>query len=461
MGAVTDESTSLRVAVVGAGPAGFYTAETLLKADGSASIDIFDRLPTPYGLIRYGVAPDHHRMKSVADMLARTGRDERVRFLGNVHFGSDLDVTDLLNHYHAVVFATGAPLDRNLGVPGEDLRGSLSATEFVAWYNGHPDYAHLQPDLSADTAAVIGLGNVAIDVTRILVKSVDELRTTDIADHALEQLAESRIRDVYLIGRRGPAQARFTTKELRELGELDNADVIIDPAELELDPYSLMEAGSDNVVLRNLDVLRGFLDRQPAGRPRRVHLKFLRSPVALRGEDRVTELQLELNALSGAPGLGMSARGTGRFETLPTGLVLRSVGYRGVRLPGVPFDEERAVIPNERGQVLDAPGGSPVPGLFTVGWIKRGPSGVIGSNKADAIETVATIQAAARRQLPAADTARAAIDRLLEQRRIEAVTFSHWELLDSIEVGRAAGSGRPRVKMTSVEEMLQALRQPA
>lgn len=452
---------AFRVAIIGAGPAGFYTAESLLKADENATIDIFDRLPTPYGLVRYGVAPDHHRIKSVAQMLARTGRHERVRFLGNVEYGRDLQLTDLLAHYHAVVFAVGAPLDRGLGIPGEELPGSMSATEFVAWYNGHPDYAHLQPDLSAETAVVVGLGNVAVDVTRILAKSADELRATDIASYALEQLAESRIRDVILLGRRGPAQARFTTKELRELGELDNADIIVEPAELELDLYSRMEADSDRNVQRNLQVLEEFRSLPRAGKPRRVHLRFLRSPVRVEGTGRMERLRLERNELVGAPGLGMSAVGTGQFEEIGAGLLFRSVGYRGTALPDVPFDPASATIPNSQGRVLTGPGGQPVPGLYAVGWIKRGPSGVIGSNKADGIETAASIMADSRRQLEAGAADPAALDRLLKSRSVEPVSFPDWEQLDRLELERGAASGRPREKLTNLKEMLAAIRQPA
>ena len=450
------EVGNYRVAIIGAGPAGFYTAESLLKEHPGASVDIIDRLPTPYGLIRHGVAPDHHRMKTVAGMLARTGRHERVRFIGNVEFGRDITRADLQRHYHAIVFAVGASADRNLGIPGEQLPGSLSATEFVAWYNGHPDYRDFVPDLGHHTAVVVGLGNVAIDVTRILAKSVDELAATDIADHALEQLAESKIRDVIMLGRRGPAQARFTTKELRELGELGNADIIVEAAELELDPYSEMEAQSDSIVLRNLQVLQSFRDQEPTGKPRRVHLRFLRSPVELSGAGRVESLKVERNELQGAPGLGMTARGSGEFEVLETGLVLRSVGYRGLPLPDVPFSETRAVSPNEQGRVLDG-SGKPIAGLYTVGWIKRGPSGVIGSNKADGMETAASMLADGVREIDSGMADPAAVTELLRQRGVRPVTFEDWERLDALEVARGEASGRPRVKFTSVAEMLAAL----
>lgn len=451
----------LRVAVIGAGPAGFYTTEALLKQNDSVFIDIFDRLPAPYGLVRYGVAPDHHRIKSIEKLLARTGRDERVRFFGNVEFGRDLDLEDLQRHYHALVFATGAPLDRNLGVPGEDLPGSLSATEFVAWYNGHPDYRHLEPDLSAEAVAVIGLGNVAVDVTRILAKSVDELRATDIAAHALEQLAESRVRDIWLIGRRGPAQARFTTKELRELGELDNADISVDAAQLELDPYSEMEVAGDMLVQRNLQVLAGFAAAPVQGKPRHIRLRFLRSPLALLGTEKVTGLELAHNELQGAPGLGLKAMPTDVRETLEAGLVLRSIGYRGTALPGVPFDERRAVIPHEQGRVRCPSGEGHAAGLYTTGWIKRGPSGVIGSNKADALETAACILADEPPVLSPEAAAPEAIEHLLERRGVRFIRFSDWEELDRLELSRGAALGRPRLKFTDTTEMLEALAQPA
>ncbi len=455
---VSQTDTPFRAAVIGAGPSGFYAAESILKGDSTATVDIIDRLPTPYGLVRYGVAPDHDKIKSVTGMLARTGGDPRVRFLGNVTLGADVFLEDLLRHYHAVILATGAPLDRQLGVPGEDLPGSLSSTEFVAWYNGHPDFRHLEPDLSATSAVVIGMGNVAVDVTRILAKSVDELSRTDIADHALEQLAESRVQDIYMIGRRGPAQARFTTKELRELGELANADIRLDPAELELDPSSRMEAESDRLITRNLEVLRGFAESPWRGLPRTVHLRFRRSPVELTGSGRLESVRLEVNELDGAPGLGVSATGTGVFEYLPAGLLLRSVGYRGRQLPGVPFDAGRSVIPNYRGRVLDSDGGVPVSGLYTVGWIKRGPSGVIGSNKADAMETIATMAEDARREIRPQDADPEAVTGLLQKRGVRFVDFRGWELLDAFEVAAGEPLGRPRVKVTSVDRMLELMR---
>jgi ferredoxin--NADP+ reductase len=447
----------LRIAIIGAGPSGFYAAESLLKDAGPVSIDIIDRLPTPYGLVRHGVAPDHERIKTITRMLARTGSDPRVRFLGNVTFGQDLGHEDLRRHYHAIIYATGAARDRTLGIPGERLHGSYSATEFVAWYNGHPDYSMLEPDLSASTAVIIGMGNVAIDLARILAKSVDELRTTDIADHALERLAESKIRDIHLVGRRGPAQARFTTKELRELGQLENADIFVAASDLELDPSSSIEAASDPVTGRNLAALAGFAGQVPAGKPRRLHLRFLLSPSEFLGSDRLNEIRFERNELSGPPGLGVSARGTGHFETLSAGLALRSVGYRGTALPGVPFDERRAVIPNRAGRVLDA-AGEAIPGEYAVGWIKRGPSGVIGSNKADAMETVASLLADPRREIDGEAAAPEAVTGLLHERGVELIDFSGWEILEALENSAGAAQGRPRVKFVRVDEMLQRAR---
>lgn len=458
MAAVTELSSPLRIAIIGSGPSGFYAAESLLKSGTPVSIDLFDRLPTPYGLVRHGVAPDHERIKSITRMLARTGAHPAVRFLGNVEFGRDLTSADLERHYHAVIYAVGASADRQLGIPGENRPGSYSALEFVAWYNGHPDFADLLPDLSSETAVIIGLGNVAIDLARILAKSVAELRSTDIADHALEQLAESRVRDVFLIGRRGPAQMRFTTKELRELGELENADIHVRPEDLELDVSSSIEADSDPVIRRNLTALEGFAATIPRGRNRRLHLRFLRSPIALLGSDRVTAVQFERNELTGPPGLGVSATGTGEFEELPAGLVLRSVGYRGRALPGVPFDQARGVIPNRAGRVQDSPGGAVLPGAYTVGWIKRGPSGVIGSNKADALETVASLLADEQRTVEAAAAEPAAVTQLLTERRVDFVDFRDWEKLESLENRAGAEQGRPRVKFVEVAEMLRRIR---
>lgn len=449
---------SLRVAVIGAGPAGFYTAEALLKAGEDVSIDIIDRLPTPFGLVRYGVAPDHQKLKSVTKMYDRTCSDPRVRFLGNVTFGNELTREEILAHYHAVVYAVGAPADRTLRIPGEELPGSMSATEFVAWYNGHPDYQRFEPPLDVERVAVIGMGNVAVDVTRILAKSVAELARTDITDRALEHLAGSKVRDVVMVGRRGPAQGKFTTKELRELGELENADIEVDPAELEVDEHSLATIEGDAALMRNLEVLRGFAETPVYGKPRKVHLRFCLSPVEILGDKRVEALKLERNRLEPREDGSIGAVPTGEFETWPVGLVLRSVGYRGTALPGVPFDERRAVIPNDAGRVLESPGGEPLPGEYVAGWIKRGPSGVIGTNKADAMESVNWLLADTAREVDPQLATREAVDHLLESRGVQVVDYQGWRALDRLEVAAGEAQGRPRVKVTDIAEMLDNCR---
>ncbi|MEX2542845.1 MAG: FAD-dependent oxidoreductase [Trueperaceae bacterium] len=444
----------LRVAVIGAGPAGFYTAEALLKAREDVSVDIIDRLPTPFGLVRYGVAPDHQKIKSVTRMYDRTCRDPRVRFLGNVEYGKDISHDEILAHYHAVVYAVGAPADRDLGIPGEDLPGSMSATEFVAWYNGHPDYREAAPLLDVNTVAVIGMGNVAVDVTRVLAKSVSELQATDIADHALGRLRSSDVRDVMMVGRRGPAQGKFTTKELRELGELENADIVVDPHELEIDEASRASVEGDAVVKRNIDVLQAFAAKASMGKPRRVHIRFCLSPVEILGNDRVEGLRLERNRLVPREDGSIAAVATGEYETWPVGLVLRSVGYRGTALPGVPFDERRATIPNDEGRVLDRPGGRTAAGEYVAGWIKRGPSGVIGTNKADAMETVTALLADPLRELAPEPAKPQAVDALLASRNVDVFDYQRWCALDRLEVAAGESQGRPRVKLTEVSEML-------
>jgi len=447
-----DANRPLRIAIIGAGPSGIYAAEALIKqTEINVSVDVFDRLPTPYGLVRYGVAPDHQTIKSVTKVMQKVLQDPRVRFLGNVEFGRDLTFADLRRHYDAVIYTVGASSDRHLGIPGEDLPGSLSATEFVAWYNGHPDYQNLDIRLNVQGVAVVGMGNVAVDVTRILAKSAEELRQTDIADHALPVLAQSQVSDIYMLGRRGPAQAKFTTKELRELGELHNADIVVRPEELELDKRSAASIAGEPALLKNLEVLREFAARPLTGKPRRVHLRFFVSPVAILGEGRVQKIRLEKNRLDE----NLNAVGTGEFEELEVGLVLRSVGYKGVPLPGVPFDQRKGVIPNQGGRVLRE--GQVAVGEYTAGWIKRGPSGVIGTNKADATETVKLLLQDAPHLPLAPEPNPEAVTRLLQARGVRYVTLEHWLKLDALECALGQAQGRPRVKLTSVEKMLEAL----
>ncbi|NNK48956.1 MAG: FAD-dependent oxidoreductase [Gemmatimonadetes bacterium] len=455
------EEPSLRVAVVGAGPAGFFTADALLRApDVACSIDVFDRLPTPYGLVREGVAPDHASIKKVTTKFDRIAAEPNVRYFGNVTFGLDINRAELLRHYHQVVYATGAQSDRRLGIPGEELDGSHPATEFVAWYNGHPDFADRSFDLSHERAIVVGNGNVAVDVARILVTDPDVLAVTDIADHALDALRGSQVQEVVMLGRRGPAQGKFTNVELKELGRLSGVHVVVDEADLELDPASAAEAERSRVATRNLEILRELAGRGPAGSGRSLVLRFLASPVEILGNDgRVRALRVERNRLVETAGGYMRSEGSGEFSTLDAGLVLRSVGYRGVPLPEVPFDSDRHLIPNEAGRVRDGPGGPVVPGEFVAGWIKRGPSGVIGTNKPDAVETVAAmldeVTGGDAREPASPDPS--AIVALLESRGVRYVTFDDWRKLDEFETMRGDEQGRPRVKIVQVERMLEIM----
>ena len=451
----------LRVAVVGAGPAGFFTVEALLKAsDLACSIDMFNRLPTPYGLVREGVAPDHQSIKKVTAKYDRIAEKPNVRYFGNVTFGVDVDRDDLLRHYHQVVYAVGAQSDRPLGVPGEDLDGSHAATEFVAWYNGHPDFVDRTFDLSHERAVVVGNGNVAVDVARILVTHPEELAATDIADHALDALRRSRVREVVMLGRRGPAQGKFTSVELKELGRLHGVDVVVDPADLELDPASAAEAKGSRVAKRNLEILRELASREAEGSGRRLVLRFLASPTEILAADgRVGAVSVERNRLVPTANGTVRSEGTGKIDTLDAGLVLRSVGYQGVPLPGVPFDPDRHLIPNQAGRVLDGPGGSVIPGEYVAGWIKRGPSGIIGTNKPDAVETVAAMLEEARRggtRVPERPEP-GAVTEVLKSRGVRYVTFEDWRKLDEFETMEGQAQGRPRVKVVRVERMLEIM----
>ncbi|MGH7392435.1 MAG: FAD-dependent oxidoreductase [Candidatus Rokuibacteriota bacterium] len=454
----------LRVAIVGAGPAGYYAVDHLLRQAGVvAEVDMFDRLPTPYGLVRAGVAPDHQKIKAVTAVFDKVAAHPRFRFYGGVELGTDVSVDDLRRHYHQILYSTGAQTDRRMGIPGEDLRGNHPATEFVAWYNGHPDYCDLTFDLSPARAAIVGVGNVAIDVARILSRTPEELATTDIADHALEALRQSRIREVYLLGRRGPAQAAFTNPELKELGELEGADVIVRPDEVELDELSraALEKSGDRADRKKVEILQAYARRPPAGKPRRLVLRFLVSPIEVLGDDagRVTGLTLVRNQLVATETGSLQAKPTGEVETLPVGLVFRSVGYRGVPLPGVPFNESWGVILNEKGRVLDPATRRPRPGEYTAGWIKRGPTGVIGTNKPDAAETVTAMleDAAAGRVLAPAEADRDGTDRLIRSRQPRVVSYADWKRLDALETERGRACGRPRVKLTRLADIHAAL----
>jgi len=458
MSSLGSEPNPLRVAIIGAGPSGFYAAEALLKSGLTVRVDMFERLPVPFGLVRHGVAPDHPKLKEAIPVYDRIARAPEFRFLGNVTVGRDLPVAELRAAYHAVVFSCGAESDRRLGIPGEDLSGSYTATEFVGWYNGHPDFRDRTFDLDQEVAVIIGQGNVAADVCRILAKTVDELKHTDIAEHALDALAGSRVRDIHVIGRRGPAQAKFTAKELKELGELEDADVLVDPAELVLNPESLAEfeerkgAGAK----KNFEILQAFAARARSGRRRRVHFRFLLSPLELQGDRHVERVLLERNRLSGPP-FEQSARGTGERVELDAGLVFRSIGYKGTAIEGVPFDARKGIFPTRDGRIVDSTG-AVIPGLYASGWIKRGPTGIIGTNRADSVETVASLLADVA-SLDAGE--RLGADGLGSLRHgPRVVSYQDWLAIDRAEISRGQPRSKPREKFTRVEEMLAQLTAP-
>ncbi|MHB1571450.1 MAG: FAD-dependent oxidoreductase [Solirubrobacteraceae bacterium] len=443
-----------RAAIIGAGPSGFYAADQLLKA--GFEVDMYDALPTPFGLVRAGVAPDHPKIKSVIRVYTKTAAHECFRFFGGVTLGADISREELLERYHAVVYALGTATDNRLGIPGEDRPGSHAATEFVAWYNGHPHFANQSFDLACERAVVIGNGNVAIDVARMLVLDPSELAPTDTADHALEAFGSAGVNEVILLGRRGPAEAAFTNPELLELGELARADVIVDPAQLEGVPEP-----EDSIKRRNVEILRGYSQREPAGRTHRLELRFLRSPIEILGEGeqgRVTGVRLAINRLVSGPDGRVQAEPTGEEEVVPCGLVLRSIGYRGLPLAGIPFDERRGLIANEGGRVQSDQG--TCPGEYVVGWIKRGPSGVIGTNKKDATDTVAKIlqdvQDDALGQPDPALAAPEAIEAWLIERVPGVVTWEGWEAIDAHESALGEPLGRPRVKLVALEALLEA-----
>jgi ferredoxin--NADP+ reductase len=442
--------------VVGAGPSGFYATDQLL--DAGFVVDLLDALPTPFGLVRAGVAPDHPKIKSVIRVYEKTAAKPGFRFFGGVELGADLTRAELLERYHAVIYAIGTADDNRLGIPGEDRPGSYPATRFVAWYNGHPDAADDRFDLSARRAVVIGNGNVAIDVARMLVLDPTELAPTDTADHALAALAASEVEEVVLLGRRGPAQAAFTNPELRELAELSRADVHVEAADLELDEHSArwLEEEADATTKRNLELLSEFARREPEDKSHRISLRFLRSPVEVLGDGDhgpVGAVRVVKNRIEPDPRGGLRAVATDQFEEIECGLVLRSIGYRGRPVADLPFDERRGVIRNAGGRVCDEDA-RPHRGEYVVGWIKRGPSGVIGTNKKDAADTVARI-------LEDADAgalnepARHAGD-WIHARAPRAVRWNGWRAIDAHERRAGEPQGRPRVKLVRLSELLAA-----
>ena len=459
MAAVGTESNPLRVAIIGSGPAGFYTVSNFLKQkELHVEFDMYDRLPTPFGLVRAGVAPDHQKDKSVQRAYEKSALQPNFRFYGNVEYGSDISLDDLKKHYHQIMFTTGAPFDRNLNVPGEDLEGSFSATEFVAWYNGHPDFRDREFDLNQESVAVVGVGNVAMDVARILCKTYDELAVTDIADHALEALKNSKVKNVYILGRRGPAQAAFTPPEIKEMGEFADADVTVptDEATLNADSEAELEASGDKNARKNVDFIQEYAARDIEGKSRLLTIRFLVSPTELLGEDgKVTAIKLVKNELVKGDDGSIRPRATDQEETIPVGLVFRSVGYKGQPLPDIPYHESWGTILNEAGRVVDE-NGEPVTGVYTAGWIKRGPSGVIGTNKTCAQETVACMveDLEAGKMLSPEAPAVGAAKALIDSRVPDAVSYAEWQKIDAEEVRRGEAQGRPRIKFTSVSGML-------
>lgn len=443
-----------RVAIVGSGPSGFYAAEALLQSGLPVEVDMLERLPVPYGLVRHGVAPDHARLKSVTTVFAAIARDERFRFFGHVALGTDVTAEALAAMYHAVIVATGAESDRALGIAGESLAGVHAARDFVGWYNGRPEAADLRFDLSQPSVVVVGQGNVALDVCRILAKPVDALHPTDIASHALDALARSDIREIHLIGRRGPAQARFTPKELRELGTLPGWQVVVDPASLALGAACQAELAEPAAAFaaRNLALLHEFAAR-PRTAQRCIHLHFLRAPVAAVGDTRLQGVWLQAQRLSGPAG-AQQALPTDQQLLLPAGLLLRSVGYHGVALPGLPFDAARGVLPNRQGRVLGNDG-QPLPGWYAAGWIKRGPSGVIGTNRPDSLETVERFL----EDLPALAgprAGRAALQAWLHARGHCAVGFEGWQAIERAEAENGRAIGKVSEKFVRIDAMLAA-----
>ena len=444
---------AIHVAIVGAGPSGFYAAEALLRSGLPVRVDMIERLPTPFGLVRSGVAPDHPKLKEAILVYERIARAPGFNFLGNVSVGRDVSVAELRATHHAVVFACGAETDRRMGIPGEDLSGSYTATEFVGWFNGHPDYRDRTFDLSQEAVAIVGQGNVAADVCRILAKPVAQLRTTDIAEHALDALAESRVKEIHVIGRRGPVQAKFTTKELRELGEIVDCATLVDAAELALNAESEAELAHRSNVSGpgNLSLFRAFASRKAVFGRCTIWFRFHLSPAALIGDGHVEKMILTRNLLEGVP-FAQVARPTEEKIDLPCGLVFRSIGYRGVPIPGLPFDESRGTVPHASGRVVDST--EMLEGLYVTGWLKRGPTGIIGTNRADSVETVQSLLAELPKICDREKPGVEALRPLLEGRGIRVLNYQNWLMLDAAEIDRGKPKGKPREKFTRIHEML-------
>ncbi len=455
----------LRVAIVGAGPAGFYAAGHLLRRKTHrVEVDMFDKLPTPFGLVRCGVAPDHQKIKNVTRVYTKIAALGGFRFFGNVEYGRHLSLDQLRAHYHQIYFSTGAQVDRRLNIPGEDLGRSYSATDFVAWYNGHPDYRHLTFDLTQERVAVVGVGNVAVDVCRILCRTTEELAATDIADYALEALRHSRVKEVTMLGRRGPAQAAFTNPEAKELGLLPGADIRVPPAEAKLDACTLEGLGDKppRAMAKKVAMIQDYATRARSGKGKLLTIRFLVSPTKLcdDGTGHVGSVTLVKNELYDTGRGKLRPRATAKYEMLPATVVFRSVGYRGVPLPGLPFNESWGVVHSAKGRVVDPEqGGNAVPGIYVGGWIKRGPTGVIGTNKPDALESVKSMLEDVDRgvRLSPANPSATAAEQMVRACQSVFVSWEDWLRLDAMEVARGKVAGRPRVKYIATREVLEAL----
>ncbi|MEI8256419.1 MAG: FAD-dependent oxidoreductase [Deltaproteobacteria bacterium] len=452
------ERRPVRVAIVGAGPAGFFTAEALLRRDAPVfEVDVYERLPTPFGLVRAGVAPDHQKIKSVTRTFEKTARNERFRFLGNVEVGRDVTHAELAAHYDQVVYAVGSSSDRRLGVPGEELTDCHAATAFVGWYNAHPDFRDFAFDLSARRAVIVGVGNVALDIARVLLRSPDDLAKTDIAAHAIEALRASRVREVVVLARRGPGQVAFTPGELEDIADIDGVGVVMDAAQVEAEMARLDTL--DGPARRCVEVMHAVAGAAPRVTERTLRFEFCASPVEVLGREgqRVRAVRVERNELLRTPE-AVKARGTGEFFEIEAGLVFRSIGYFGVPVPGVPFDVKAGVIPNRDGRVTTSPGGEVQPGTYAVGWIRRGPLGVIGTNKADATAVAEKMVEDVGSMRPTGpEPRRHAVDALLAARNARVTTYTDWAFVDALEVAAGREAGKVREKFTSVETMMDAL----
>ena len=440
------------VAIVGSGPSGFFAAASLLKTaddQSDVAVDMLEMLPTPWGLVRSGVAPDHPKIKSVSAQFEKTAEDPRFRFFGNIKVGEQISAAELAERYDAVIYAVGAQSDRPLNIPGEELPGSVAAVGFVGWYNAHPHFDQMAPELSCARAVVVGNGNVAVDVARMLVTDPDMLAQTDIADHALETLRQCGIKEVMLAGRRGPLEAAFTTVELRELGELEGVDVVVDPADLE-NISDEDAAAADKITRNNIKILRDYATRARNPQNRRIVLRFFTSPIEIKGNGKVESVLLGRNELIADATGRMVAKDTGAREELPVQLVVRSVGYRGMAIPGLVFDDRSRTIPHANGRIEGSRN------EYVAGWIKRGPSGVIGTNKKCSQETVDTVLSDLAARVPVRGSGYA--DELagwLTSRQPQLVTVTHWQTIDRFEREAGEPHGRPRAKLASLNELLR------